>query len=289
MLNYAKADTLYTYAKGRYNIGTMTESEMLQNEINLLNAELNMLNARNNVDDYMQDFRYYLGINESVDIVVDVRDKVPKFVVDIDKALHLALLNSPDILNMELKKLESERSVALAKAQSGLTANLSASFGLSQTGSEINTAYSNPINQQYVQLGIQFPILDWGLGKGRVRIRQSERDMIFTQVEQERSDFEQSIQRAVKQFNLQIGKVEIAAKTDLIAERQSEVERRMYLLGESSIVSLNASINAKDNAKRSYINALYDYWSLYYSLRILTLYDFEKDILLTEDYQSLIK
>lgn len=41
-INFANADTLYTFAKGRYNIGTITENEMLQLEINRLTEESNM-------------------------------------------------------------------------------------------------------------------------------------------------------------------------------------------------------------------------------------------------------
>jgi len=289
MFNYAQADTLYTFAKGRYNIGTITENEMLQLEINRLTEEINMLNAQINVDDYMQDFRAFLGINDAEEIIVDVNDEVPQFKVDILKALQLVLLNSPDVLSMERRKLESENSVALAKASSGLRADIFAQFGLTQTGSDINTAYKNPLNQQYVELGIRLPILDWGRGKGQVRVAQSRRDMVFTQEEQNRSNLEQNIQKIVKQFNLQTGKVVIAAKTDQTAERRNEVARKLYLLGESTILDLNASILEKDSAKRNYIDALYNYWFLYYTLRSLTLYDFENNIPLTEDYESLIK
>ena len=44
--NYASADTLFRYAQGRYNIGTITENEMLQLEINKLSGETDMMNAR---------------------------------------------------------------------------------------------------------------------------------------------------------------------------------------------------------------------------------------------------
>ena len=287
--NYAQADTLYTFAKGRYNIGTITENEMLQLEINRLTEEINMLNAQINVDDFMQDFRAFLGISEAVDIIVEVNDEVPQFMVDINKVLQFAFTNSPNILSMERRKLESESIIAYAKVTSGLKADIYAQFGLTQTSSELNTAYKNPLNQQYVEVGIRFAILDWGRGKGQVRVAQSRRDMVYTQEEQNRSNFEQNIQKIVKQFNLQTGKVAIAAKTDHTAERRNEVARKLYLLGESTILDLNASISEKDTAKRNYIDALHNYWSLYYTLRSLTLYDFEQGIALTEDYNSLIK
>ena len=287
--NYSQADTLYTFAQGRYDIGTITENEMLQLEINRLSEESNKLNAQIDVDDCMQDLSAYLGISEAVDIIAAVENEVPRFSVDINQALQLALLNSPDILGMKRRKLESESSIAIAKASSGLKADIFAQFGLTQTSNELNSAYKNPLNQQYVEVGIRFPILDWGRGKGQVRVAQSRRDMVFTQEEQNRSNFEQNIRKIVKQFNLQTGKVAIAAKTDRTAERRNEVARKLYILGKSTILDLNASISEKDAAKRNYINALYNYWSLYFTLRSLTLYDFEKNIPLTEDYENLIK
>jgi len=289
MFNFAQADTLYTFAQGRYDIGTITENEMLQLEVNRLTEESNMLNAQIDVDDCMQDLRAYLGINEAVNISVDVEDTIPEFLIDINHALQLAFANSPEISGMKRRKLESESAVAQAKASTGLKADIYAQLGLTQTGNELSAAYKNPLNQQYVEVGIRFPILDWGRGKGQVRVAQSRRDMVYTQEEQNRNNFEQNIQRIVKQFNLQTGKVAIAAKTDRTAERRNEVARKLYILGKSTILDLNASVAEKDAAKRNYINALYSYWSLYFTLRSLTLYDFEKNISLTEDYNSLIK
>jgi outer membrane protein TolC len=287
--NYIHADTLYIFAQGRYEIGTISENEMLQLEIDRLTEESNMLNAQLEVDDYMQELRAYLGIKESVPILASAEGETPQFTVDINLALQWAFANHPDILTINRRKLESESSVAYAKATTGLRADIYAMFGLTQTGNEINTSYKNPLNQQYIELGIRLPILDWGRGKGQVRVAQSRRDMIFTQEEQNLSNFEQNVQKIVKQFNLQTGKVLIAAKTDQTAERRNEVARKLYLLGKSSILDLNASILQKDTAKRNYINSLYNFWSLFYTLRSLTLYDFEKGIPLTEDYATLIK
>ena len=41
--NLASADTLFSYAEGRYNIGTITENEMLQLRLNRLREENRML------------------------------------------------------------------------------------------------------------------------------------------------------------------------------------------------------------------------------------------------------
>ena len=286
--NYANADTLYRYAQGRYNIGTITENEMLQLELNKLTEQTNCLNAQIEVDDYIQSLRSYLGISENINLVVIPDDSIPHFTVDVNEAMQLAFQNNPDISAFERRRLQSESNVAEAKANRGFKAALYAQFGLTQSNEKLKESYRDPMDQQLVTLGIRIPILDWGVGKGRVKVAKSNRDKVYTELEQERMDFELNVAKIVKQFNIQAGKVAIAYKTDQTAQRRNDVARRLYLLGKSTILDLNAAIAEKDNSRRAYIAALYNYWNLYYGLRSLTGYDFEKMIPITEDYELLL-
>lgn len=286
--NYANADTLYIYAQGRYNIGTISENEMLQLEINKLTEETNRMNAHIEMENCMQELRSYLGIQEDIEIKADVNAYIPDIHIELSTALILANENSPEIQNMIRRKLESESAVSKARANAGLKADIYLRFGLTQTAEKLKDAYHNPLDQQYVSLGITLPILDWGRGKGQVRVARSNRDLVYTQVEQDKTDFDLNVRKLVKQFNLQAQRVSIAARTDQTAQRRAEVARKLYLLGKSSILDLNASITEKDTARRNYISALYNYWSLYYTLRSLTLYDFEKDTPLTENLERII-
>ena len=287
--NYAHADTLYSYAQGRYNIGTISENEMLQLEINKLTEETNRMNARIEVENAMQELRSYLGIQQDLELKVSVDSILPNLHIDLGEALMLAEENSPDIENMKLRRLESESAVSQARANAGLKADIYLRFGLTQTADRWKDAYCDPMDQQYVSLGISLPILDWGRGKGRVRVAKSNRDLVNTQVEQDKTDFEQNVRKLVRQFNLQAQRVHIARRTDLTARRRAEVARKLYILGQSTVLDLNASITEKDSARRTYLSALHEYWSMYYTLRSLTLYDFERGVGLQEDLERLIK
>ena len=275
--NYASADTLYRYAEGRYNIGTITENEMLQLEINKLTEETNMMNARIQVEDQMQILRSFLGLNKEVQIRVMTEGHVPAFEIPLGDALQMAFENSPEPETFERMKLQSQSNLANAKANAGLKADLYVQFGLSQTGDKFTDSYRNPMNQQYASIGISLPILDWGRGKGRIRVAKSQVDLVNTQAEQGMRDFEQNVARMVRQFNLQSQYVEVAEKTARTADRRYEVAKRLYILGKSTILDLNASITEKDSARRSYISALKSYWSLYYGLRSMTGFDFERN------------
>ena len=285
--NYASADTLYRYAEGRYNIGTITENEMLQLEINKLTEETNMMNARIEVEDQMQVLRSFLGINREVNLRVIPDGEVPAFEIPLADALKMALENSPEPDTYERMKLQSQSNLANAKANAGLKADLYIQFGLSQTGDKFADSYRNPMNQQYASIGLSLPILDWGRGKGRIRVAKSQVDLVNTQAEQGMKDFELNVIRMVRQFNLQSQYVEVAEKTARTADRRYEVAKRLYILGKSTILDLNASITEKDAARRSYISALKSYWALYYGLRSMTGYDFERNQKIEENYPEL--
>lgn len=287
MSNYASADTLYRYAEGRYNIGTITENEMLQLEINKLSEETNLINARFELEEQMQKFRSFLGIQQEMELKVITEENVPQFQVPLDEALKMAFENSPDIESYELRKLQSKSNLASAKANAGLKADLYVQFGLSQTGDKFSDSYRNPMNQQYASIGLSIPILDWGRGKGRIRMAKSNLELTNIQVEQGLKDFELNVVRMVRQFNLQAQYMEIAAKKARTADRRFEVAKRLYLLGKSTILDLNSAISEKDSSLRSYVSSLQNYWSLYYGLRSMTGYDFERNQKIEENYPEI--
>ena len=258
--NYASADTLYRYARGRYNIGNITENEMLQLEVNKLNEETNLMQARIEVEDAMLTFRSFLGIREDVTIEVAPSDSLPSFEIPLDEALRQAYANSPDMDMYQRLRLESRSELASARASRGLKADLYLQFGLSQTSDKFKESYRDPLDQQYVSLSIAIPILDWGRGKGKVRVAKSQVELVETQVAQGMTDFELNVRKMVR-----------------TAQKRYEVALRLYLLGKSTILDLNAATTEKDSARRNYMTAMQTYWTLYYGLRSMTQYDFEHD------------
>lgn len=284
--NLASADTLYRYAQGRYRIGSITENEMLQLEVNKLNEEASVMQAQMDVEDAMQTLRSYLGLSDGQDIEVRPTDSIVPFEVPLDEALQRAYENSPDPENFKRRILESKSSLASAKASRGLKADLYMQFGLSQTAERFHDSYHNPLNQQYVSLSLAFPILDWGRGRGRVRVARSQLELTETQVSQAVDDFEQNVRKMVRQFNLQARQVAIAARTEQTARRRYEVALKLYLSGKSTILDLNAATNEKDAAQRSYISSMQTYWTLYYGLRSMTQYDFRNRCPLSHELEA---
>lgn len=273
--NFASADTLYSMAQGRYQTGTITENDMLQLEINRLNEETNVMNAEISLKEEAQGIRSFLGLEQGVELQLVMPDSVPQFEVPLDQAMQLAMENNPDPEYYRRIVKESESNLSYAKSNNRLRADLRMQFGLSQTGRDIGSAYDNLMHQEYASVSLSFPILDWGRSRGKVRVAKSQLALTKTQAQQGMDDFAQNVEKLVMQFNMQARKVHIAALTDKRTEQRHAVARRLYIMGRSSILDLNAAISEKNAARRSSIYAMSTYWSLYYTLRSMTAFDFE--------------
>ncbi|HEX3010221.1 MAG TPA: TolC family protein, partial [Bacteroidales bacterium] len=188
-------------------------------------------------------------------------------------------------------QIEAKRDVAKAKGQRGRNINLFASYGLTHTEAEdIPTVYSDPFqNEQRLQVGVQIPILDWGQGKGRVKMAQSQQELVDVQVSQDQIDFEQNIYVQVMQFNLQDDQVKIASTAERIAQSRYDVTKQRFLIGKIDVLNLNDALKEKDSSKRAYIESLRNYWNFFYNLRQLTLYDFMQKQSLDQDFDVIVK
>lgn len=276
--NQANYDTLYNIAKGRFVLGKIAENELLQLELNLLRANAAVENADLDYQNMLFTFKSYLRLKDDQPLVLIPPANTPHFAINVDEAISEARSNTSSGLAFERRMLEAESEVSQARLQGRFDATLNASYGLTQTAEDIADVYKHPLDEQRVSLGITIPILDWGQARGRIRMAESSRDLVKTSIEQEKIDFEQSIYLKVMQFGMQQNQLRIAAKADTVAQKRFDVTQKRYMIGKvNDVLELNNAQIDNDNAKKGYFSALKTYWTNYYDLRRLTLFDFQNN------------
>ncbi len=273
-MNYLNADTLWRMSQGRFQLGTIAEDELLQMQLSWLNSETSRKEAEMNLRDREIRLRSFLGFNDKVRIELILPSEIPDLQVDPQEVLELAHANNPDIMDSQLAILQAQSSVAQAKAEKGLNANLVASFGLQGKDPNFNTAYTALSRNQGVRVGFTMPILDWGLGRGKYKMAKSSLELTQVQEQQAMVDFDQNLTLDVEQFNLQSEQVKIAAKSDTVAMRMYDVTKQRFLIGKIAVLELNNADTKKDQNRRAYVQSLQNYWNYFYNLRSLSLYDF---------------
>ena len=287
--NVANYDTLYKIAKGRFNLGKIAENELLQLELNLLQSQSAMEDARLNYDNRLFEFKSFLRLKDKLPVELVIPDNIDYFNVDVQKAIEQAKENTSTGIQFQRRLIEAESQVRQAKMNGRFDAQLFASFGLTQTDTDIKMVYKNPLDEERVMLGITLPLLDWGKARGNIKMAQSNQDLVTTTVEQEKIDFEQNIFLNVTRFNMQKKQLMIAAKSDTVASKRYSVTQKRYMIGMvNDVLELNNAQIDTDNAKMGYIRALRDYWRSYYEIRKLTLYDFQHNQPITVNFDDLI-
>ena len=288
-MNFANADTLYKIAQGRFQLGTIAENELLELKLSWLNTETARKAAEMNLRDREIRLKSFLGFTDNVKLELILPTEIPPLQVNSQEVLEMAKANNPEILNQQLTVLTAQSSVAQAKAEKGLNANLIASFGTRDQDSNFDLAYKNSNQQQNIRMGITLPILDWGLGRGRYKVALYNLDLAQVTSDQALVDFEQNLILDVEQFNLQKAQVAVAAESDTVAMRMYEVTKQRFLIGKIAILELNNADTKKDQNRRAYIQALQDYWNYYYNIRSLALFDFLNRKPLETEFEKLLE
>lgn len=288
-VNYSNSDTLFQIAGGRYQLGTIAENELLQMELAWLNSGTELNKATIDLEIKRFQLNSFLGLGQDETIELIIPDYIPELKITLEDALAMARKNNPDVIERKINLLEAEESVSRSKSQKGLNATLYASFGLSQRADYLKGAYLDPKEQEIVSLGMRIPIMDWGLGRGRLKMAQSAQEVVKANIQQAEVDFQQEVILEVMQFNLQDEQLIIAAKADTIGQNRFDVSKQRFLIGRISVLDLNVAQTEKDVAARGYLSALRNYWNYYYKLRSLTLYDWLRDDYLNEDFEALLQ
>lgn len=273
--NVSNSDTLYKIAQTRFEASKIREDELLQMELTLLNSLQNLEQATLDVEANTLKLKIYLGITDNNPIKLIAPYEVPNFEVDEEIALEQAHKNRQRVIGFKRELLEADMKMAQAKGETGFNANLFASFGLTQQALEIGEAYYNPSQQQRVRIGFNVPVMDWGRTDSRIGTAKANQTLVKANVEQQKINFDQEIYMHVKRFRVLRKQLDGATRTDDIAEKRFNITKARYLEGQISIMDLNVATEERDRATRSYISSLRSFWMSYFTLRRLTLYDFE--------------
>ena len=273
----ANADTLYNLSIGRFEVGRIAETELLQLELSAMRADANLAQALLDLQTANEALRNFLGITRPVLFRLIPPEDLPELAIDPELALTSARENRSKAVEFQRRLIEAQLNVARAQGDAGPNVNLRGTFGLQQTTGELNMLFNDLIDQERIVLGLSMPIADWGKRRSQLEIARSQQDLERMNVQQERVNFEQEILLKVRQFDLVRNQVRLAARTWDVARKRHDITRQRYLIGKIGITELNIALNEQESARRTWVAALRSFWLAYYELRRLTLYDFENN------------
>ena len=285
--NLNNAEKLYEVALSKHRMGIISDNDLLQLRLNTLNARSSLTNNESSLKSAMFSLRSFLTIDEKMEIIPMQPDTLAPIDLIYDEVLQKAMENNSISKNLERRRLQADYNVAGARGNLRQI-NLTAQVGLSGVDRDIEPAYDRLNDNQYVQVGLQIPLLDWGKRRGRLRMAESNREITISRIEQEMRNFKQNLFILVEQFNNHRTQLEIAQEADTIARRRYKSNVETFMIGKISTLDLNDAQVSKDQARRNHISELMYYWYYYYKIRSITLWDWEHNTNIDADFEKIV-
>ena len=287
--SFEDSKRLFEAGQTRFAMGTITRDQLMQIEVSMLNDSLSLSTSKVNLRSSLNRLCSYIGYKEDTELNLVIDYNIPDVTLDYDDVMERALENSSFRLSQEISYIETERSVAQAKSNRGISASINATFGMSGSADRFNDTFVQLRDQEVVGVSLSIPIVDWGLARGRVRMAEAQAQTTRNRLEQSMIDYRQNLLTQVMQFNNQRSQCEIAARAAQLAEDSYQLALQNFGSGSMTMTQLDQLKQKRDNALSSYVSNVASFWSYYFAIRQATLYDYETGVDISAEFDKLIK
>jgi outer membrane protein len=245
-------------AQAMVEVGSAVRSDVLRAQVELSNNQLDLISARNDVRLAESALKYYLGLDDSVELELEDALEVGGREYSLDGALKTASEWRPDI---------KMASAALSAAGHSVWAERGGWFpyvSFSWTDYYTSDRFPDEISELkdaaewswYLTLGID--IFDGFQTFGRVRQAKARRNSAREDLLQTQRDAAFEVKEAFYSVEEARQRVEVSEKTVEVAEEDLRLSEERYRLGAGTMLEQIDSQVALSEARTSHIEALYD-------------------------------
>lgn len=286
--NVLSTQKLFKIGKKRYELGSIEKDDVLNLELDVYNAETSLTQNERELEKAESELRLFLRNDSPSESLPELPELISDLQIDIKEATVLAEANNPDIFNLKIKKIESERDLDRVIKENRFDLAVRGSYGLNQNANTVEEAYSKFLEQRMVAIQLNIPILDWGERKGNIKTAKMNNEVSEIAVQQESDKLNQQLGLKIIDFNLQKQLVTGALKTCEISRSSYEVSEKRFLSGSIDLLRLTSARKAWLSATENYIMSLYNYWRFYYEVQQLTLYDFHNKSTISKNFDEML-
>ncbi len=271
------AEKNFNIIKDKVEADLVTKDEFYQAQLNLSQSRSSLENQRVSLENSKDNFKQALGIplEEDIRVVCDI--EAEPVLVDFDKALESAMSSRLELRQREISREQQEMSMIQVKDNDSFNGNVSLSVGIMGDDPKFPNIYDNPTNNPRVSVSFSVPIFDWGARKARIRAAEIERQMFELSAEEELKSIEMNLRSTCRSLDNLLQQISIAEQSQQNAQMTYDLNEERYRNGELTGMQMNQFQTQLSNSKMSYTQAIINYKVQLLNIKILTLYDFEKD------------
>lgn len=288
-MNLERQQEAYTIAQNKHEAGLIREVEALQMEVDLSAAANQYENSRTDNIAQIRVFKEQLGLNMSDSVVIQNELAYKPILVNVDKAVDLAMANRLELreseIRIELQEMEVKRRKAAGRISGDILLNYSfIGVDKSNRSIPIATTFENTWHNLTgrpgsfgVGLTARIPILDWGENRARVHYAESGLEQNKLQLKGTRMSIEREIRTLVDRLHNSLRGLEMLEKSVIVAEKSFEISRQRYANGEIDSQSMALERERLNQVYTTKLNSYINYKLSLSDLMRKTFFDFESN------------
>lgn len=263
--------------KNKVDAGLLALEELYQAELNLASSRSNLQNRQVTLENAFENFKLLIGLPLTENITIEADTTYQLVKVDLDKALKTALSNRMELRQRNISLENAQFSLVQTMAQNEFKGNISLSYGITGTDQTFSNLYDKPTEKETIGISFEIPLWDWGENKSRVKASQASIQTQKLSLENEINNITIAITQAYRSLDNLVNQIEIARQSVRNAELTYEINVERYKNGDLTGMDLNLYQTQLSQRRISLVQALIDYKLALLNIKILSLWDFEKN------------
>ena len=272
------AQQSYDIIKNKVEADLAAKDELFQAELNLATARSSVDESQVNLENAKDNLKQTLGMRLDEDILVFAEVEIKPIQVNLDQAISHGLGSRLELRQREIESKELEFDMIKTKALNEFKGDVSISFGLIGDNSHLNKVYNNPTQNPRVSISFAVPIFDWGEKKARIKAQKMAQRINELEFQEDKVDIELNIRQVWRNLENLRTQIKIAEQNVQNAQLTYDLNQTRYREGDITGMEMSQFETQLSNKKITYTQALINYRIELLNLKILSLYDFDKNI-----------
>jgi outer membrane protein TolC len=249
-------------AQARYEVGSVTELDVLQAEIDVGSQDNAVIEAEKNLKLAREDLNAVLGIDLDSDYQLIEEYTLFALEFDLDALMRESVMFRPDYIMYREQERYNKNSVHISRSAFLPDLSLALSHTRSQNSGKDLDFTANPRNRNTSGS----LTLSWNLFSGFSDEEQFQQSRVaHRNARHDRKKQEQLIYQEVRQAYYTLMQTyeqyRVNEKNRELASRQLELEQERYRLGATSQLNLRTAQVTYEQAEVDYISSIFNFWS----------------------------
>lgn len=273
----ANAQQSYEIIKNKVEADLAAKDELFQAELNLATAQSSVDGQIISLENAKDELKQTLGMHLDEDIVVMAEIDIDPVDVNLEQAIAHGLGSRLELRQREIESEELDFSMIQTKAQNEFVGDVSLSFGLIGDNKDLGRIYDNPTQNPRAAITFTIPIFDWGEKKARVRAQEVAQKINQLDYQEDKIGIELNVRQVWRNLNNLKTKIKIEEQNVRNAQLAYDLNLTRYREGDITGMEMNQFQSQLSSKKVNYSQSLINYKIELLNMKILSLYDFEKN------------